>query len=156
MSNKKKLLMSAVILGAISAPAFASDAKKMKEVKSIVGYNVTETQVITGPKAKMYKKMDMNNDGTVTYKEYSSFSNLDDEYSVFLRMDKDGSKNLSYDEFATFNNTGKGSTQFESELHGKSVKGTNLKTRSLQAPKSYFVPVEPEVVSVEEIQPAAQ
>ena len=155
MLSKKTILLSAAMLGVISAPALA-EGKKMKEVTSIVGYNVTETRTLTGPKVALYNKMDANGDGTVTFKEYSNFSNLDNEYDAFSRMDKDNSKNISYDEFVNFNSTGKGTTEFESELHGKSVKGTNLKTRVLQTPKKYYVPIEPKIINIEDVKPVTE
>lgn len=157
MSIKKQALLGVALATVIALPAHAAEGKKMKEITSIVGYNVIEQQVITGPKAELYQKIDTNDDGNITFKEYSNFSNLDNEYDAFIRMDKDGNKNISYNEFAIFNNTGKGTTEFESALHGKaSVKGTNLKSRILQEPKQYYVPVEPEVVDIKDIEPAAK
>lgn len=157
MSIKSQLLFSVALASIIAVPAFAAEGKKMKEVKELVGYNVTETQIHTGPKAQQYKAMDYNKDGSVSLKEYSGFSNLDNEYAAFIRMDKNKDKLLSYDEYANFNNTGKGNTQFESELHGKApVKGTNLKSRLVEETKTYYVPVEPEIVTIKDVGPAAE
>ncbi len=156
MSMTKQILMGSALMAVMVAPAFAAGKK---EITEIVGYNVTETTVeLQEPKkAALYERMDYNKDGTVTFKEYRNFSTVENEYDVFARMDKDGSKNISYEEFVTFNNT-KGSTKVESELHGKAqVKGTNLKTRVISTDtKSYYVPVEPEVVNITDVEPAAK
>lgn len=157
MSINFKLTLVAALLVSTAAPAFAAEGKNMKEVTSIVGYNVTEQQYLTGPKSEIYNTMDVNNDGGLTFKEYSSYSNLDNEYDAFARMDTDGNKMVSYVEYENFDNTGKGDTQFESQLHGKaSVRGTNLKSRIIEEPNTYYVPVQPEVVDVQVVAPAAR
>ncbi len=156
MKTLKIALFSTALLAVAAAPAFAAEGSKTKEIKELVGYNVTETTTYQGPKADAYRKMDANQDGTVTFKEYRNFSNLDNEYAAFIRMDTDSSKNLSMEEFVNAN-LNKGNTQFESEMHGKfSVKGTNLKTRALPETKTYYQPVDPTIVEIKDIEPAAQ
>lgn len=151
-----KLLLSSALLITLAIPAFASEGKKTKEIKTLVGYNVTETTTYEGPKARLYEKIDANKDGTVTFKEYRNFSNVDNEYAIFSMMDTDRSKTISIEEFVNAQTT-KGQTQFESELHGKNiVKGTNLKTRSLPKVKTYYEAVEPEIVEIKDIEPAAE
>lgn len=156
MSIKNKMILGLVLTTILSAPALAADGKK--EVTKLVGYNVTETEgaeIITGPKMGIFKKMDANGDNLLSYKEYSRFAKIEDKYSAYLRMDQDSDKAVTFLEYSGFNNTGKGSTQFESELHGKTtVKGTNLKTRIIEpTTKTYYKPVEPEIVAIE---PAAE
>ncbi|HPD83055.1 MAG: hypothetical protein R3D88_05030 [Alphaproteobacteria bacterium] len=156
MKTIKTTLFSAALIAVVATPAFAADGKKTKEIKELVGYNVTETTTYQGPKAEDYAKMDVNGDNSVTFKEYRNYSNLDNEYDAFIRMDKDGNKNLSLEEFVNANLI-KGDTQVESELFGKAVvKGTNLKTRALPETKTYFTPVEPTIVEVKDIEPAAE
>lgn len=156
MKKLKTTLLSTALLAFVAAPAFAAEGNKTKEIKELVGYNVTEQATYGGPKAEAYAKMDVNGDNTVTFKEYSNYAMLDDEYNAFSRMDKDGNKNLSIDEFVNANLI-TGETQFESQLFGKTaVKGTNLKTRALPQTKTYYQPVEPTIVEVKDIEPAGQ
>lgn len=149
-----KALLGTALLAVIATPSFAADGKKTKEIKEIVGYNFTETQTYEGKQAALFKKIDYNSDGIVSLKEYQNASNADNEYELFTRIDRDGSKGISMEEFVSVNVT-KGNTNIESELFGK-VSGTNLRTRKLPAAKTYYVPVEPEIVEIKQIEPAAE
>ncbi len=156
MKTLKKTLLSTALLAVIAVPAIAAEGKKTKEIKELVGYNVTETTEIRTSRKGAFMKIDRNNDGMISSKEFRNGSNLDDYYSTFLRMDTSGDKMVSLGEFASFSKT-KGNTHVASELHGKNVvRGTNLKTRVITEQKSYFEPVEPTVVEVKNVEPAAE
>lgn len=138
-------LTTAIAAGVALSPALA-DAKKTKEITKLVGYNVTEEVTIESALSPQFNKIDRDSNGSLSFKEYAAFSTVNNEYDMFLRMDRNGDKSVSLEEFSTFEAT-KGNTSVDSALHGKSVKGTNLKTRALPSKKTYYMPVEPEIVS---------
>jgi hypothetical protein len=151
-----KALLSTALLAVIAAPAMATEPKKTKEIKELVGYNVTETTEIQTARKGAFLKIDRNNDGFISAKELRNGSNLENSYEEFLRMDVSGDKKVNLEEFATFRKT-KGNTTISSELHGKvAVKGTNLKSRSYVNTTTRYEPVEPTVVEVKAIEPAAE
>lgn len=155
MKTLKTTLLSTALLAVIAVPAIAAEGKKTKEIKELVGYNVTEKTEYQGAKKATFMKIDRNKDGFVTSKEFMAKSNSENAYEDFLRMDKSGDKKVTLNEFASFSKT-KGSTHFESELHGKTaVRGTNLKTRIIEE-KTYYEAVEPTIVEIKDIQPASE
>lgn len=155
MKTLKTTLLSTALLAVTVVPAMAAEGKKTKEIKELVGYNVTETTEIQTSRKGVFMKIDRNNDGFIDAKEFRNGSNLDDYYSAFLRMDTSGDKMVNLSEFADFSKT-KGNTSVTSELHGKSVRGTNLKTRALPVQKTYYEAVEPTIVEVKDIEPTAK
>jgi Ca2+-binding EF-hand superfamily protein len=150
-------LLSVAAITFVTTPAFAAEqtgGKKTKEITELVGYNVTEETSLEGQKEARFRKMDANADGSVNFKEFQNYSVLDNEYEIFSEIDVNQSKSIDFAEFSSYEQ-GKGKTEFESELHGKaSVKGTNLKSRTL-VEKHYYVPVEPKIVSETDINPAS-
>lgn len=155
MKTLKTTLLTTALIAVAAVPAMAAEGKKTKEIKELVGYNVTEKTEYQGAKKATFMKVDANNDGFISAKEFRNGSNLDNYYEEFLRMDTSKDKRVTLDEFASFDKT-KGNTQVESELHGKmAVKGTNLKTRAMTVEKSYYQPVDPTVVEIKNIEPAA-
>lgn len=150
-----KTLLGTALLVVIALPAFAQDGKKTKEITEVVGYNVTETTTYEGPRANFYKKMDRDGSGGVDFKEYQRVASVDNEYAMFMRLDRNGDKSISVEEFVNADVT-KGNTNIASEMFGK-VQGTNLKTRKLPEVKSYYLPIEPEIVEIKDIAaPAAE
>lgn len=151
-----KALLGTALLAIIVAPAMAAEKKMTKEIKELVGYNVTETQAYITARENTYKKMDKDGDNRVSFNDYQDFSNEDNEYMHFTTMDTNHDKYVSAAEFVAYNKT-KGNTNVDSEMFGQyAVKGTNLKTRPLPETKTYFVPAEREVVEIKEIEPAAK
>lgn len=156
MKTLKTTLLGTALLAVIAAPSFAAEVKKTKEIKELVGYNVTETKEYIGPYAKAFKKMDKDGNGLVNFKEYQARANVDNEYEMFSLIDKDQSKTITIEELINSNVT-KGSTHFKSETADQyAVKGTNIRTRPLVEKRSYYVEVEPEVVEIKNVDPAAQ
>lgn len=156
MKTLKTTLLSTALLAVVAVPAIAAEGKKTKEIKELVGYNVTETTEIQTSRKGAFMKIDRNNNGMIDAKEFRNGTNLENPYEDFLRMDRSGDKMVTLDEFASFNKT-KGNTHVASELHGKNtVRGTNLKTRVIAEQKSYYEPIEPTIVEVKDIEPAAK
>jgi Ca2+-binding EF-hand superfamily protein len=156
MKKLKTTLLTSALIAVASVPAMATEGKKTKEIKSLVGYNVTEKVEYKPAKKAAFMKVDANSDGIITAKEFRNGSNLENPYEDFLLMDTSGDKQVTIDEFANYNKT-KGHTQVESQLHGKvAVRGTNLKSRVITEQKTYYQPVEPTVVEIKNIEPAAE
>jgi hypothetical protein len=146
-SNIAKSLFTLALLSVAAQPTLA-EPKPTKEVTSLVGYNVTESVAYPEKTSRLFKKIDADGNGEVTFKEFQRSSNLENGYEIFLNMDRDKSKSVNLVEFGSYNRT-KGNTQVRSQLESKNqVKGTNLKTKQLET-KSYYMPVEPKVVKEE-------
>ncbi len=155
MKTLKTTLLTTALIAVAAVPAIAAEGKKTKEIKELVGYNVTEKVEYQGAKKATFMRIDSNNDGFVTSKEFMAKSNSENAYEDFLSMDTSRDKRVTIDEYASFSKT-KGNTHVESELHGKTaVRGTNLKSRVIEQ-KTYYQPVEPTVVEIKNIEPAAE
>lgn len=159
MYKQARYLTAGLILGATSLIALSAQANstnnskttKTKEITELVGYDVKEVTLPASiPKDTQFGKMDKDTDKYISFKEFQSASQLDNEYAIFTEIDANNDDKLTYEEFYSYNRT-KGETKVESTLHGKAkVKGTNLTSR-VYVEKNYHVPVDPIVVDVKPI-----
>ena len=146
MKKLQTTLLTTALVAVVAVPAMATEGKKTKEIKELVGYNVTEKVEYNAGKKASFMRVDTNSDGQITVKEFRDGSNLENSYEEFLLMDTSGDKLVTIDEFSSYDKT-KGHTHVESQLHGKvAVRGTNLKSRVITEQKTYYQPVEPTVV----------
>lgn len=156
MNTLKTALLSTALIAAMVAPAMAAEKKMTKEIKELVGYDVTVSQSYDALKLKAFNKIDRDADSYLTARELKNGSNIENSYALFLGMDTNKDKRISIEEYSTYDKT-KGNTQVESELHGKAaVKGSNLKSRRVIETKTYFEPTEREVVEIKDISETAE
>ncbi len=135
-----KLFITTAILGTVLTVASANNVNA-KEVKELVGYNVTTVtpaDEIVASKPNFFNSADVNRDGLLTLKEFKNKASLDDEYERFITLDTNNDKMLDLQEYIE-HAPGKGYTT----IREGGEKGTkrNWNVKATTTVENKFVPV---------------
>lgn len=107
ISKAKLMLLAAPLALAVSLPAMAETVKVnpdgTKTVTEVVGYKETITYAVP-EKDAIFARMDRDNDGVLSWKDFRDSVQMDDEYGTFIRMDKNRDGIVSLDEYRQFDN----------------------------------------------------
>ena len=103
----KKLMLgvaAAAIAITFSAPSFATEMKKTREVKQVVGY--VETTKTYNDRDAEFRRVDTSGDGAINFKEFQAGSILENEFEMFDMNDTNDDQLLTIEEFRNFSKFG--------------------------------------------------